>query len=235
MENILIGWCIAEERSSSIFFPPEPYSLFREKIDLNSKEGVSRCPAVHKAEKNLFIVKSPYSIHLRANKEINNKIVIRPVYPSTEIKEEILSSIIKIEPPDSWVSDNKPLIQIKMPYLFFSDKNVWINQLETSSIRVNKNWSLIQGRFNIFSWQRPLSFAFQWLDINCDFKIKRGDPLFQVFFDTDENSNNFILKKVSLHDDLSKRIRECEGVTSLMRNTNQLMQNTREEGIKLIK
>ena len=80
-----------------------------------------------------------------------------------------------------------------------------------------------------------MSFAFQWIDINSDLKIKRGEPLFQVFFDTDEKSNNFILKKVSLHDDLSKRIRECEGVTSLIRNTNQLMQNPREDGIKLVK
>ena len=55
-----------------------------------------------------------------------------------------------------------------------------INQLEAPSQQNIKSWSVIQGRFDIYSWQRSLNFATQWFDINNDFFIKRGDPIFQI-------------------------------------------------------
>jgi len=229
-----IGWCISEERSSSIFFPPCSASFNSRSNTNKNKDGVSSCPAVHSAGQRLFFIKSPYSIRLRAQKIGEKKLNIFPIYPETEIKEEIITSLITIEPRENWIEEETPVIQIKMPYVFFSDSSAWISQLETTSRKKNKNWSLIQGRFDIYNWQRPLSFAFQWIDNEQDILIKRGDPIFQLMFDSDQACNNFNLSKVELHEKLIRRIDSCAGVTSLIRNTSQIINNNRDKNLKLI-
>ena len=234
MNSIDIGWCISEEISSSVFFPPITAAFDSPLHENKKKDGVSSCPAVHSAEKNIFIIKSPYSIRLRARTVSEGKISIFPIYPQTEVQEEIISSLILIEPRDYWIQDQVPVIQIKMPYLFFSDSPAWVSQLETTSLKKNKNWSLIQGRFDIYNWQRPLSFAIQWLDINEDIAIKRGDPIFQLMFDSDQACNKFKLRRVELHETLIRRINSCSGVNQLIRNTNKVINNNRDENITLV-
>ncbi len=234
MNEIVIGWCIAEERSSSIFFPPISASFDSPLNENKKKGGVSSCPAVHSAGKRIFIIKSPYSIRLRAKKVTEGKLSIFPMYPETEVQDEIISSLVTIEPRDYWIQNQVPVMQIKMPYIFFSDSPAWISQLETTSLKKNKNWSLIQGRFDIYNWQRPLSFAIQWIDTDQDISIKRGDPIFQLMFDSDQACNNFNLRRVELHEKLIRRINSCGGVNQLIRNTNQVINNNRDENITLV-
>ena len=231
-----IGWCITEELSSSIFFEPQSTQINHKKKSTNIKsEGVLRCPAVHNLAINrIFNIRSPYTIKLRAIETSENKIDIRGVFPDTEVDSSILPSIISVEPREFWIDKNIPILQIKMPYIFFSDIPVWINQLEAPSQKIIKSWSLIQGRFDIYSWQRSLNFATQWFDIKKDFYIKRGEPIFQICFDTTEASNEFKLKKVTLDENIKRRIASCEGVTKLIKNTGQLMSSNRDPNLKLL-
>ena len=230
-----IGWCIAEELSSSIFFDPESTAInSNKKLNIKS-EGVTRCPAVHNLSINrIFSIRSPYTIKLKAIKTIDKKIDIRGVFPDTEVDRSVLPGIISIEPRELWIDQNVPILQIKMPYLFFSDVPVWINQLEAPSLKNIKSWSLIQGRFDIYSWQRSLNFATQWFDIDNDFFIKRGDPIFQISFDTNEASNEFKLKKVILNETIKRRILSCEGITKLIKNTGKLISSNRDPNLKLL-
>ena len=230
-----IGWCIAEELSSSIFFDPQSTSInFKKKLNVKS-EGVTKCPAVHNLGINrIFSIRSPYTIKLKAVKTSDKKIDIRGVFPDTEVDPSVLPGIVSIEPRELWIDNNVPILQIKMPYLFFADVPVWINQLEAPSQKNIKSWSLIQGRFDIYSWQRSLNFATQWFDIDNDFFIKRGDPIFQISFDTNEASNEFKLKKVILNEKIKRRISSCEGVTKLIKNTGQLISSNRDPNLKLL-
>ena len=230
-----IGWCIAEELSSSVFFDPQSTQINYKKKSNVKSEGVTRCPAVHNLGLNrIFSVRSPYTIKLKAIKTTDNKIDIRGVFPDTEVDPSVLPGIVSIEPRELWIDNNVPILQIKMPYLFFSDVPVWINQLEAPSQKNIKSWSVIQGRFDIYSWQRSLNFATQWFDIDSDFFIKRGDPIFQISFDTTEASNEFKLKKVILNETIKRRISSCEGITKLIKNTGQLISSNRDPNLKLL-
>lgn len=234
MEIIDIGWCFREDLSSSIYFHPENLNIFRNQGKTKS-DGVSTCPAVKSINNKILLIKSPFSIRLRILKSnIDNKYDFRPVYPDTEVNQELLPGILNIEPKELWINNEKPIIQIKLPYIFFSDKEVELLQLETPQSRSQKNWSLIQGVFDIYSWQRTLNFAFQWSDINNDLYIKRGDPIFQVLFQTNNPTSNFRLRKIKMHDDLKTRINECEGITGYIKGTTKVIKNSRAENIKLV-
>ena len=230
-----IGWCIAEELSSSVFFDPQSIKINYTKKSNEKSEGVTRCPAVHNLSLNrIFSIRSPYTIKLKAIKTTDNKIDIRGVFPETEVDPSVLPGIVSIEPRELWIDNNIPILQIKMPYLFFADVPVWINQLEAPSQKYIKSWSVIQGRFDIYSWQRSLNFATQWFDIDNDFFIKRGDPIFQISFDTNEASNEFKLKKVILNETIKRRISSCEGITKLIKNTGKLISSNRDPNLKLL-
>ena len=234
MESIDIGWCFITELSSSIYFSPENLNIFKNKESTTS-EGVSACPAVQSIKKNVFMIKSPFSIRLRIIKSsFENKYDIRPVYPDTEINQELLPEIVNIEPKTLWINKEKPIIQIKLPYIFFSDEQVELFQLETPHCRSQKNWSLIQGMFDIYSWQRTINFAFQWSDVKNDLYIKRGDPIFQILFQTNNPVSNFRLRKTKMHDDLKNRINECEGITGYIKGTSKVIKNSRTENIRLV-
>jgi hypothetical protein len=48
--------------------------------------------------------------------------------------------------------------------------------------------------FNIYDWQRPVSYGIEWLDVKKDLFIKKGQPLFYVTFNTEKLDENFKLK-----------------------------------------
>lgn len=195
--------------------------------------GVRSCPAVKSISSRLWVIKCPYSIKLRA--KIDNKCIrIVPIYPFTEVSKETLSSIISAEPRELWINSSNPIIQFKMPYVFFSDTPAFIHQLEAPMCTRIKNWSLIQGEIDIYNWQRPLNLAIQWIDLTKDFEIKRGDPAFQIMASSPNGNSGFKLRKTNPNDELKNRIESCEGVTSLIKDTKSIMRNSRPSNLKLL-
>jgi len=233
--TIEVGWCISEQTSSSVFFEPQASSIFTSNAHTSHSQGVSKCPAVHNSSNRLFTIKSPFTIKLKAIHIPDKKLLdIRPLYPDTEVEESRIPTLIAIEPRKLWLNLDTPILQIKMPYVFCSDSPVWINQLEAPSRRVMKSWSLIQGRFDIYSWQRPLNFAAQWFNINEDFYIKRGEPLFQISFDSNESCNDFKLRKIKMEGEIASRVKTCSGVTKLIQNTNDMINSNRDPKVKFL-
>jgi len=237
---IEIGWCFKEERSSSIFFNPEPSNALKDQkndLSVNTKsdstDGVRSCPAVKSISSKLWVIKCPYSIKLRAKID-NECIKIVPIYPFTEVSQEMLPGIISAEPRELWINSRNPIIQFKMPYIFFSDTPAFIYQLEAPMSTRIKNWSLIQGEVDIYNWQRPLNLAIQWIDITKDFEIKRGDPAFQIMASSPNGNSGFKLRKINPNDQLKSRIESCEGVTSLTKNIKSIMHNSRPSNIKFL-
>lgn len=240
-ETIEIGWCFKENKSSSIYFEPEPNNPLKDAISINhssssskSVQGVRACPAVKSVASKIWLVRSPYSIKLRAKIE-GSKITIIPLYPSTEVSEESLAGITSIEPRELWLDNNKPIIQFKMPYIFVSDRPAIIHQLEAPMNSRRKNWSLIQGEIDIYNWQRPLNFAIQWTEVKQDLEIRRGDPAFQLMASSTEQNSGFNLRKINPCQALKNRIEACEGVTSLVRNTKSLIHSSRPENQTFLK
>jgi Arc/MetJ-type ribon-helix-helix transcriptional regulator len=84
---------------------------------------------------------------------------------------------------------------------------------------------VIPGRFDIYAWQRPLNWAFEW-DISCgDFEVRVGEPLYNVKFISDmvpNGSYKIRLIRQGLTDALKKRMDLTRDVASIRRGTSKL-------------
>jgi hypothetical protein len=212
-----IGWTFMSNVGSSVFFDPISLASYRKKKS-NLSDGVGACPAVKVYENRVIVVRSPYTFTIRAQKT-SERLVFCPVFPDTEVQESILRSLIEFQPRSKWRSNDSPILQLSLPYVFLSDENTYVNQIEAPCISGHKNWSLIEGRFNIYDWQRPVNWSIEWVDTTSDLIIKRGQPLFSLLFETNNPDSTFDLKYIEREGELDKAIQSSTGVSKLMRGT----------------
>ena len=188
----------------------------------SSKDGVSVCPAVRVFENRIFVVRSPYSFRFRAQRNPSG-LAFCPVFPDTEVQEDILRSIIEFQPQSNWRSQSTPILQLSLPYVFFSDINAYVNQIEAPFDSRPKNWSLIQGRFNIFDWQRPINWSIEWIDTSQDLIIKRGQPLFSLLIETESPDGTLELKYIERNDEIDRVLQASNSVSKLSHGTFGLL------------
>ena len=223
MDQTLIGWSYIDDKGSSIFFPPEKLSELYKNKDTPAC-GVSICPAVQQFEKRTFFIKSPYTFKIKASKT-GEDWTFQPVYPFTQIDNNILKSLLQFQPKSQWRDANTPVLQLSLPYVFFSDIPTIINQVGIDYAS-NTNWSLIQGRFNIYDWQRPINWSIEWRDTNSELVIKRGQSLFQVLFETEELDPKIQLKHMEMTPKLKRAIDKSWGVSKVIRGTSNVIKSS---------
>ena len=91
--------------------------------------------------------------------------------------------------------------------IFFSESSITMKCIAANFNKTDffKKTTLITGDFNIGNWFRPLDLAFI-IDEPCTISIKKGDPLFYVNFDTEDN---IVFKKFFYDDALQKISNSC--------------------------
>jgi hypothetical protein len=167
-------------------------------------------------------VLSPYSFRIKATRN-NGGWVFQPVYPGTDVAEDRLNSLLQFQPVNLWRTSDRPILQLVLPYVFFSDEVVYLNQLDATQVVRNKNWSVIQGRFNIYDWQRPINWSIEWMDTSSDLVVRRGQPLFQLLFETKEHQDKISLVYVKKTEELGELIDAASGVSKLVKGTFGVM------------
>jgi hypothetical protein len=221
--DISIGWCITSE-SFAIAFDPPSKLIPPKDVTANSK-GFLSCPAVRKFSEGIYQVFSPFSLKLRVV-ENNGQLAIVPVYPFTSLNEEVARIFIKIEPQESWNTKTTAVIQIPSPYVFISDHKILIEQFSPELSKKSKmNWRVIPGKFDIYAWQRPLNWAFEW-DLSCgDFEIRAGEPQYNIRFIPQEQpieKCKITLEKLELNKSILERLALTRDVAKIKRGTSQL-------------
>ncbi|OAP41396.1 hypothetical protein AU381_05880 [Sinorhizobium glycinis] len=127
-------------------------------------------------------------------------------------------------PREQWASHEHPVFQITAPYVFTSETPCYLNQaFPRELIGRQTGFRLIEGRFPIHNWPRPLSWAVEWLNPDEDIILKRGQPWFDLCFETDDPASSIALRKQEMSDELRKRLLETKDVTSYIRGTSKLM------------
>ena len=63
------------------------------------------------------------------------------------------------------------------------DLNVSVTQ---PLLNHNSNYFLIPGKFNISKWFRPINPSYMFLNSEYDISIKKGDPIMNLYFNTEE-------------------------------------------------
>lgn len=212
-----IGWTFISDVGSSIFFEPVSEASCRAGRN-RAGGGVANCPAVQIYESRVFHIRCPFTISIRAHKDSKGW-SFRPVFPDTEVEEGLLSSFLEIQPLKLWRRTDTPIVQLSLPYVFVADEEVFVNQIESPFYEGAKNWSLVQGRFNIREWQRPLNWAAEWTQWQTDLVLKRGQPLFSVLFETLSPDRGIALNQVNRTLAMEKAISSAVGVAKMVKGT----------------
>ena len=221
-KSIKIGWCFDRDEGVAIYKSPLPLSKLITSNRNIMGAGVSHCPGVNDFNSRTFSILSPYTFRIRAEK-INNQLNFFPVFPDTEASEEVIKNEISFQPRKLWRDEKYPILQLSLPYVFFANESVYINQIEPNRFTNEKNWSLIQGRYDIASWQRPINWAIEWTNTDKDIFVKKGDPLCQVIFETLSPKNSIELIKIDRNDELQRAIKRTLGVVNKIRNTKNVI------------
>ena len=188
-----VGWFINGEFSGSLIYgKPIPIKLQRDKP--LSNRAVQACPAVNNLEKNYFEIPIPYDLRLRIIKK-DGKFNLFSVPEGTRIDEDILHSHVELMKETDWRDLRYPIIQIQCPYVFITDSNIMLSLLPPFLDFKSKKWPglLVAGKFPIVNWPRNLSWAFEWHDFENDLILKRGDPWFYVYLESDKIAENIKL------------------------------------------
>ena len=156
----------------------------------------SKCPAWNHRANRVFSVKSPIDILLLINTEEKRITSNIPQWQFDEFTAETFEN-------EEWCTEERTTIQLTIPRFLFwtNDKNVWLEQRPTPFTAINNNLVCTNAWFNISSWNRPISFAFDVVDTTKPIKIKRGDVLFELCFYPKNLDNGILLEKQIPSDD----------------------------------
>lgn len=127
---------------------------------------------------------------------------------------------IIMEEKEAWANPENPVMQVTMPFMFFTDDpEVWLD-IVPSDRNAGKNLpiSLIGGFMPIYSWSRGLSWAFEWTDLSQDtLELNHDTVMFNILF-----SKPVKVEWVEWNETFSERWNMIVGSAVNRRDTNTL-------------
>lgn len=188
----------------------EPVSSF---VESDKSSIYYNCPAWSHKAKRTFIIKSPVDLNIEINKKEKSIFV-------NNITQDKFDRWFKNIFFDNWCQDKKITIQITIPLYFFwtNTPNVWIEIESYPYTTINNNFIAVPAWFNISTWTRPLNFAFDVVDHDKPVIIKRGDPLYQITFNTENLDNRIKLIKKDLTEEVYKKAIKTTNVKNYVEN-----------------
>ena len=184
----VIGWTVINGEGL-VWEEPEMLSVYMNNEYKQSK--VKSCWASNDLLKKTFVIKSPFDIHLSYDKDKGMVMLEEDSSISHLLFEKIF-----LNSPEEYTQ--YPVIQMSTSYVFICDKSCTITLTppfhNTKYDDYESNTRVFSGMFNIYDWQRPLSYGIEWLDVKKDLFIKKGQPLFYVTFNTEKLDDDFKLK-----------------------------------------
>lgn len=226
-KKIKIGWTTSYDWYDLIGFEPERFK-FAEEI----KGAPKFCPATQLYYNNTFVIRSPFDMRLSC--EIGPKsCLVKPVFgKDTNIDRSLYNRVIMDHPVSDLSDPKKPIVQFLIENIFVSDTpDVWIESVPphfhySSNPLPVRTFS---GSFNIYDWQRPLNWAFEWVEPEKDIIIKRGDPLIYVRFHSKILNAKYEIVKIERHKDLQASLDRADFASKKLRGIGfKLFENARK-------
>jgi hypothetical protein len=173
---INVGWFLDVDEAGAMYPDPIPIAHLQKKVQRH-KKSPDYCPAVQSFNRNLFVLLAPYDLTLFCN-EKPDSFEFRMETNSSSISPGSLRHVLFVTPPLEWRSPNRPVIQLRCPYVFVSDDNVTVEQTAPWLHYHQPTWPgvAIAGAFEIRNWVRPLSWAFEWYELSRPLVIRAGEP-----------------------------------------------------------
>tara|TARA_B100000963_G_scaffold351997_1_gene364500 strand:- start:958 stop:1698 length:741 start_codon:yes stop_codon:yes gene_type:complete len=226
-KKVDVGWYIEEPIGKFVFHKPEP--LFRERLKPLSNRAVQACPAVNELERDLFVIKNAFDIRLRCKKR-DNIYDLHIVEEGTRIDDDLIPRFVFLMAPKFWRAEDKPVIQIKIPYFFLADEPCYMTQTSPHMNSNARKWPgmLISGRFPINVWPRIMNWAFEWDDLSEDLILRRNDPLCYLYFETANLRTKANLFEIENTPELEEYRKGLAAVPKFVSNTFSLFETALE-------
>lgn len=227
IEQTKIGWYLDTDFAHVVFSAPKPVKARRAKP--LSRRAVQACPAVNNLERNLFEILAPFSIELSVERR-GEKFDLYFDDVATRIDEDLFNKHIFFMPQDQWRSKDRPMLQIMVPYVFVTDEDCAICQLPPFLDSTSRRWPgvMVAGSYPFKYWPRSLNWAFEWDDLSSPLKIKRGDPLFYVKFDTPNTNSSVALSLIHDPSEIITYKKKIEGVVKYTNGSLELIKEAKQ-------
>lgn len=199
-----------------VSFPPEKLNMY----DHVKGRGI-HCPALTNIFKNTYIIRSPFDLHLRIQKQPNKSWWVE-VLPESSLKPEAFNTLFVINPLEEQNNQDWPLLQMLTPYTFISDDDVYIELMPPLLEHKQLPGITVSGTYSIYDWHRQSNWIFEWRDITKNIHIKRGEPLFYVRFNPRDRNDKVKLKELPITDDIKNAI-NCDEVKNVTNNMSSLL------------
>ena len=212
---ITVYWMCNETESIRADAPEKAskrFSSYDVKSD-NSRShiAVNYCPAVNKALKNLYAVKSLYDYSFTVDKDQCKSTMYDQAFFD---KHVIVRSL------------EKRVFSFKNAYVFFTDeKSLEMTAYEHPIFEKNevaRRCIPIMGKYDIGKWFRPLEFPFILRDEFDTFTVKEQDVLYYLRFHTDRP---IVFKQVMMTDVLRTMLDQSTTATHYKKRTFKTLEN----------
>jgi hypothetical protein len=219
-----VGWLLTSNRSSVLYFPPERLRAERPPKPPHAKSA-ARCPAAIGFESRYFVVRCPVDLNLGFGRtDKGAPCLIDRLGAANPVRKSALGSLMVMTREEEWRHPDRPVVQMKLPYLFIADEPVMIQQM--AAFQHYRRDALpgltIGGRFPIDVWPRALMWAFEWHDSGRDLVLRRGEPLFYVTFETEPANRPVSLVEAERTAELAGYMEAIEGVVNYVNQTFSL-------------
>ena len=198
-----IGYTILEDYD---LLYDKPETLLKTTQELYKNSNIGQCIAVTDLGSKMYCIKSPHDIHLTFDKDKN--VILVP--EGSNVNPEFFSKYLYHQNPLE--NTNHLVIQIQTKYVFVADKPCLLSTLPpflNDPNNYDNNTRMVSGLFNIYDWQRPLSYAVEWLDTSKDLIIKKGQVLQYLYFNSENLEDTFEIKFIENKDEFAKLINKC--------------------------
>lgn len=226
---VQVGWFLSDKKGGIIYDAPERVRSIE--VNREHSKSASRCPAVINMESRYFMVKCPFDIHIGLARDEKGKPVLRNLAGmQSSVRASKLGEKLHITSEVEWRTKGVPTIQLSLPYVFISDEPVYASQI-SPFMHYNKDplpGTIFGGRFPINVWPRPLMWAFEWHDIEKPIKIKRGDPLFYMTFETQSPERSIVVTETELTPELKDYMDLISGAVNYVNQTFSLFEAAEE-------
>ncbi|MEW4490424.1 hypothetical protein AB1L42_20225 [Thalassoglobus sp. JC818] len=220
---VQIGWLLNDTSHGVIFEPPKRVRTDAPK-SIHAKSACN-CPAIIGLESRMFQVSCPFDLQLEFERTDEGYPSVRDgLNASSAVRQ--LDEILVVVAEDEWRFPDRPMLQLKLPYLFISDEPVYMSQLGPFLHHKTPQLpgTMLGGRFPINIWPRPLMWAFEWHDVDQPVILRRGDPLFYVLFETTPQDRTIQLVEAKRTPELEEYLNLVTGAVNFVNQTFSLFE-----------
>jgi hypothetical protein len=224
-----VGWLLEDPTAGFIYDAPRAVS--RNDAPPKHAKSVAYCPAVLDHEARLFEVPCPFDLEIGCVRDDKGRPALRNLAGDmSAVRDRHLSQLISLMDQKEWRHPERPVLQIKTPYVFIADEPVYMTQMPPFGHFRSPclPGTMIGGRLPIHIWPRQMMWAFEWYAPANPLSLKRGEPWFYVRFETHDPSRPVRLVEATLTPELEDYMRGLKDVTGYVQRTFSLFATAKQ-------